>query len=54
MPVLIRGTEILQKTISKDLRTLITELCQRHNLTADDVYDMSVAANTTMITSWRV
>jgi uncharacterized 2Fe-2S/4Fe-4S cluster protein (DUF4445 family) len=44
-----RGTEILQKTISKDLRTLITELCQRHNLTADDVYDMSVAANTTMI-----
>jgi uncharacterized 2Fe-2S/4Fe-4S cluster protein (DUF4445 family) len=44
-----RGTEILQKTIIKDLRNLLIELCRRHNLTADNIYDVSVAANTTMI-----
>ncbi len=44
-----RGTEVLHKTIIHDLSGLIKELCRRHNLTADNVYDVCVAGNTTMI-----
>ncbi len=44
-----RGTEILQKTIIKDLKNLLNELCRRHDLIADNIYAVSVAANTTMI-----
>jgi len=44
-----RGTEILQKTIVKDLNGLIGELCKRHKLKPDEINDVSVAANTTMI-----
>ena len=44
-----RGTEILQKTIIKDLSILINELCRRHNLSADHIYDVCVGANTTIV-----
>jgi uncharacterized 2Fe-2S/4Fe-4S cluster protein (DUF4445 family) len=44
-----RGTEVLHKKIIHDLSSLIKELCRRHNLTADNVYDVCVAGNTTMI-----
>ena len=43
------GTEILQKAIIKDLRNLLNALCRRHNLTMDNIYDVTVAANATMI-----
>jgi uncharacterized 2Fe-2S/4Fe-4S cluster protein (DUF4445 family) len=44
-----RGTELLQKTIIDDLSGLISELCKRHKLTEDNIYDVCVAANATMI-----
>jgi len=44
-----RGTELLQKTIINDLSGLISELCKRHKLTKDNIYDVCVAANPTMI-----
>ena len=44
-----RGREILQKTIIHDLSSLIKELCRRHNLTMDNIYDVCVAGNTTMV-----
>ncbi|MEN6349430.1 MAG: ASKHA domain-containing protein [Syntrophomonas sp.] len=43
------GTEILKKTIVKDINRLISELCKKHQIGTDDIHDISVAANTTMI-----
>ncbi len=43
------GTEVLQKAIIKDLCNLINELCRRQNISEYEIYDITVAANTTMI-----
>ena len=43
------GLEILHHAITKCLNTIIHQLCDRNQISKDNIYEASVAANTTML-----